>query len=260
MGLQVANGEVDPTISNFPLGTPDELEKHGYDVAQVHSCAIPVIVNGVPQIKGCFLAQKCRKLFGKKGLRFGGFGPTNGKPGTPGQGREYVPYSIEFPDGGFKEDFTWCYAFVGSSLYDWLVNQNSPEYTGPKVRLLGKAGEGGSTGLGADIVVVDAVAEDPNNNRTKNYRITQTEKVVTVLKAPRFGAVVTGIRSRRSAEEADETEFLAGLAGTSVAGRDSEGFVGADAPDEPVEAVAAVEGEKKHRGRPRKTIIGGDDE
>jgi len=254
MGLQVANGEIDPSISNFPLGTPAELEKHGYDTSKVHSCAIPVIVNGVPELRGCFLAQKCSRLFGRTGRRFGGFGPPNRKPGTPGKGREYVPYSVEFPDGGFKEDFTWCYAFVGSSLYDWLVKQGDPEYTGPKVRLLGKAGEGGSTGMGADIVIVEALPEDPNNNRTKNLKIAQAPKVVTVLAAPRFGDTVSAIRARRSAEEADEMEFLEGLEGRSVAEGDSEGYVGAPAPEDGV--GAATEGEKKKRGpgRPRKVV------
>lgn len=217
MGLNVINGDADPAHSNNPLGTPSEIEAAGYDVAEVASCCVPVIVNGVPQKRGCMYAERCSKLFGRKGMRFGGFGPVSDKPGTDGKGREYVPYSIEYADGSYKEDFTWCHIFLGGHLYDLLMNQNTPNYKGDRVRLLGKAGEGGHTGKGADILVVEAMPVDPNNNKSRNYKIRQEEKVVTVAAAPRLPQLLGLLASRRAGSIADETEFVASLAGESRA-------------------------------------------
>lgn len=238
MGLNVINGDADPAHSNNPLGTPAEMEAAGYDVSEVASCCVPVIVNGVAQKRGCMYADRCSNLFGRKGMRFGGFGPPSDKPGTEGKGREYVPYSIEYSDGSYKEDFTWCHIFLGGHLYDLLMNQNTPNYKGDKVRLLGKAGEGGHTGKGADILVVEAMPADPNNNKTRNYKITQEEKVVTVTAAPRLPQLLGLLASRRANSVAEESEFIASLGGESrAAGIPPSGDVGGGAASaEPVEA------------------------
>lgn len=227
MGLNVKNGEADPATSNNPLGTPSEIEAAGFDLSTAASCCVPVIVNGVAQKRGCMYAANCSKLFGRKGLRYGGFGPDSDKPGTEGKGREFVPYSIEYSDGSYKEDFTWCHIFMGSSLYDLLMNQNGPNYKGDKVRLLGKAGEGGHTGKGADIVVDELLPADPNNNKSRNYKLVAAEKVVTVLAAPRLKESLGILASRRSAEAADEADSYASFSGESrAAGVAPTGAVG----------------------------------
>jgi hypothetical protein len=224
MGLGNNNGFVSPEQSSVPMGTPAELRAAGYNPAAVPSCAVPAPEQG---IKGCMYAVKCSRLFGKKGLRFGGFGPPSDAPGTPGEGHEIVPYSIRFADGGEKEDSTYCHAFM-ATLYNRMLAARDPDFpSGEEIKLLGKAGE-------VDIVVYETLPVEPKLcNKTRNYTMHTEEKVVRVEKALRLSQMDPRAKSRRASIVADDMEYLAGLAGESKAADVTAAAVAEESPPQP---------------------------
>jgi len=204
-----------------PQGTPDELRAHGLDVREVASYCVTLLSgDGQVLIKGCPVAARCSRFFGKKSA-IGGFGPPSDIPGTPGTGgRENVPYSIE-ADGMYKEDFIPCDAFM-SGLYQRMLASRDPENpTGEKIRVLGKAGE-------ARIEIVEVTSEDPINcNRNGNSRIKQTTKVITVPKMKRLGErAVDGTMPRQASRqieaEADAEALIQEAIGQSRAEQEAD--------------------------------------
>jgi hypothetical protein len=228
MGFGKTGGTEDPKA--VPLGTPTEVRAAGFDLKRNCSCCVrKKDPGGGIVIKGCGKAGECSALFSRTDLPYGGFGPPSDEPGTAGKGREYVIYSIEYPDGSYMEQVTWCYLFLGSFAYNCLMAQGDPKYNGPKVRFLGKAGEGGKTGKGPDIYIEDLGPLDKNNNRTKNYKIVpvnesgeplpegMTGYVKTVGKAPRLNRTIGGLAARNLANKAADDEALRAYGGESRA-------------------------------------------
>ena len=206
MGLGNNNGFVSPRDAALPMGTPAELGAAGYSLSECHSCAIPA-----PGIKGCMYAEKCSRLFGKKGQRFGGFGPPSTAPGTPGQGYENVAYSLETIEGDYKEDYTYCHMFM-ATLYNRMLASRDPEFpSAERIHLLGKAGE-------TDIIVWETLPQAPKlSNTNRNYTMVTTEKIVPVPRVQRLAEIDQRARSRRAATLADNEDYLAGFAGESRA-------------------------------------------
>lgn len=236
MGLGRTNQTADDPTA-VPCGTPDEMRALGYNLNEVRSCAVPK----EGEVKGCMYAANCSKLFGRPGTRYGGFGPPSQVPGTPGQGRENVPYYIKFSEGDEKEDATWCYMFM-ATLYNRMLASRVPdpttgEVTGDVIRLLGRAGE-------TSIVVDNLVPQEPKLcNKNGNMTMISTTDVVKVEKATRIGSNKRLVASQR-ANMAAEAEVFDGIDGESAS---------VDmAPVDPAEVVAAAAEEApiRRRGKP----------
>ena len=221
MGIGRSN-EVRENPELVPLGTPAELKALGYDLKVVRSCC----VQKDGEIKGCMYAPKCSKLFGRPGTRYGGFGPPSDAPGTPGLGRENVPYFIRFSEGDEKEDQTWCYMFMGT-LYNRMLASRIPdpetgETSGETIRLLGRAGE-------TSIVVDNYLPEEPKS--LKNTRMRPSTDVVQVEKAKRIGENKRLAASRRADMAAAENQFD---------GLDIDSVAVAVSPEQEEAAIAAM--------------------
>jgi hypothetical protein len=182
----------------------------GYDLNKVRSCAVPK----EGEIKGCMYAKNCSKIFGRKDKKYGGFGPPSEAPGTPGEGREFVPYYIRFSEGDEMENHTWCYMFM-ATLYNRMLASRIPdpttgETTGEVIRLLGRAGE-------CSIVVDEMLPQEPKlcNKNGNNTMISET-KVVQVLKAKRITDNKRLVASQRG-NMADEDSVFDGIEGESAA-------------------------------------------
>jgi hypothetical protein len=215
MGLNVVNGQMTPKLAYFPIWNPEELKAQGEDLATVHSCAIPK----EGEIKGCMYARRCSRLFGQKGTRIaeriGDFGPQSLTPGTPGQGPEIVPYSIETADGFEKEDHTICHIFM-ASIYPRMIASHNPDpefRSDERIRILGKAG--------MDIFVKDLVPEDPKAcNKNGNYTMVATEGVQRVPKYREWMKLPARVKARMLGRKADAEEAIESLLGETAAAED----------------------------------------
>lgn len=234
MGIGRSN-EVRENPELVPLGTPDELRALGYDLKAVRSCC--VAKDG--EIKGCMYAKKCSKLFGRPGTKYGGFGPPSDAPGTPGLGREHVPYYIRFSEGDEKEDQTWCYMFMGT-IYNRMLASRIPdpetgETSGETIRLLGRAGEVS--------IVQDNYLSVPDPTAKGGRRMEPSTDVVKVEKADRIGSKKRLVASRKADMAARGEEFD---------GLDMDPMAESFAPEAEDAAVAAVAAEAPaRRGRRR---------
>lgn len=206
LGNNQPGGE-SPRTALFATGTPQELEELGVNPAEKPSCCVPV--DG--ELQGCPHATNCHKLFGRGRFKAvnADFGPKSAKPGSVGQGAEYVGYYLETTEGDAKEDFMRCSAFM-ASIYPRIMAMNDPtEPSGEVIRILG--------GPGTKLRVFETLPEEPGSK--KNFKMVTTEKVVEVPVHPRPKAVDSAGLVRQSARmrEAAADERFADLIGTSSA-------------------------------------------
>lgn len=222
MGIGNPSGLI-PRTAPFATGTPDELLEMGEDLREVFSCAIPSVdANKRAIIRGCPRAGTCAKFF--KDKRLGGFAPKNTQPGTPGQGPENVPFSIETAEGDYMESYMPCHVFLGGPYGRMMAARNPEANTGEKIHVLGKAGE-------AKIMVSTTLPKSPKS--LTDMTLVTTNDVIVVPKHPRPQELDPRWKVKRARMEAEAEEAVDDVLGESVGAHMPEGDAGA--------AQAAVE-------------------
>lgn len=164
--------------SNVPIGTTEEAEKEGLDVAVYPTCARPAPHRG---IRGCAWFDKC-------------IVSAKGKAGPKNYGVEVVKGASQ--GGGFTKFNETCM---------WIADhaENYPK-NGGSLKVIASEGE---TYEKVDSIAVDALTNEPCNQWAANAVRRKVRVKVTVPKYPRPGenpALLTDVLRAESIEAEKE--------------------------------------------------------
>ena len=208
MGIQNPT-QILPRNAPYPTGTPAELVAMGEDLREVFSCAIPHD-DGQRHaiIKGCPRAGTCQKFF--KSEKIGNFAPRSTVPGTPGQGPENVPFSLQTEDGSYLETYLPCHIFLSGPYGRMLASRNPEMNSAEEIHILGKAGE-------AKIMLSTTLPRSPRGGpRGDDMTLITTNDVIVVPKHKRPAELDPGWRMRQSRRAAEADEAVEDVLGVSA--------------------------------------------